>query len=151
MARPADTEWNGIRLRCCKTMTNIMYSLMHTKDWCTNLFCNLQFVPKNYKVYCTSMSIRNKTWTHWIIDRGLCTFQRVRCTSAHAGTKRNYRTLRSSEQLLCFVFGMSQVQISARRLAIRISFVVSLSQSTQMRRWYLKLGHNSFVEQFIIQ
>jgi hypothetical protein len=97
---------------------------MHWTDWCTNLICNHQFVHRNYKLYYTSVSIRNKTRTHSITDRGLCTLHSVRCTSAHTATKRNDRTSRSSEQFFCFVFGMSQVQTSARRLTIRVFFVV---------------------------
>jgi hypothetical protein len=110
---------NSIRLRSCKTTVNVLDSCMHRQDWCTNLICNHQFVPRNYKVYCTSMSIRNKTWPHSIIDRVLWTLQSVRCTSAHAATKRNNRTLRSSEQLFCFVLGMTQVQTSAKRMTTR--------------------------------
>jgi hypothetical protein len=92
----------SVQLGSCETTVNVLGSFMHRQDWCTNLICNHQFVPRNYKVYCTSMSISNQTWPHSIIDRDLCTSQSVRCTSAHAGTKRNNRTLRSSEQLFCF-------------------------------------------------
>jgi len=139
------------------TAVNVLDSFMYRQDWCTNLICNHQFVPRNYKVYCTSMSIRNQTWIHSIIiecgrathapqcSQGavdynrprLVTLQSVRCTSAHAGTKRNNRTSRSSEQLFCFILGMSQVQTSARRMTIPVYFVVSLSLSMQMRRWHL--------------
>jgi len=122
VASRADTEWNSIRLRCCKTKVNVLDSFMHRQDWCTNLICNHQFVPRNYKVYCTPMSIRNQTLPHSIIDRALWTLQSVRCTSAHAWTKRNNRTSRSSEQLFCFVLGMSQVQTSAKRMTIRYTW-----------------------------
>jgi hypothetical protein len=64
--------------------TPLLDSFIQRQDWCTNLICNHQFVPRNYKVYCASISISNQTWPHSIIDRAFCTLQSVHCTSSHA-------------------------------------------------------------------
>jgi hypothetical protein len=57
---------------------------------------------------------------------------------------RYYQMSRLSGQYNSFVFGRSEVHISARRTAMLTEsfFVVSLRPSCRKPGWYLKLGHD---------
>lgn len=103
-------------------------------------------VPKSrlFIAILASIALGKNIWTEDLVSSSLVYVRQFfRSFHYRLSTECHGQVVNTS----CFVFGRSQVQILTWRLAIlTVDFVVFLSSSEQILGYFLKLGHDHFLD-----